>query len=282
MRERISYYRQYRLSIRDTPMIPVKPIANFNYVTLTCRKDLKMTQLSLETLVRHSSALPELVVAYDESLTENEVQEAFKFWSRPFLCLDRLSTAKFHHDQGQQLLANFCDKHIFGFKLSVCLRVAQQNRVLYADSDVLWFRDSVELMKRYSEKAIYAAEDYNDSYNKKLLLKLDEQLQKYLAQTPFINAGFAIFNRFIPEIDEYKEFLSYILAEQPIHHFSEQTLVAILTKTIGDTIKEQDVYVKEHYLTSWKASFCQKPWIARHYISPVRHQLWIDAITAVN
>ncbi|EGJ30478.1 MULTISPECIES: hypothetical protein [Moorena] len=279
---RISEWRRYRIAFRNIPLIPEKPKANFSYVTLTCRKDLMMSQVSLETLARHTRALPDLVIAYDESLTESEVKEFFSFWPGKIYCLDRASTAAFHDERGWPLLADFCRKHIFGFKFAACLRIAHKNRVLYADSDILWFRDVVQLMNCYSKKAIYAAQDYTNSYNLRLLSKLPNALQEEMSYPPFINAGFAIFNRFISEIDNYQELLLYALTEDKIHLFSEQTLVAILAKTVGDTIQKQDVYVDKDRLTYWIESFHNQPWSARHYVGPIRHQLWIDANAALN
>jgi hypothetical protein len=280
LRLRYSSFCHYRLSRRRIPGLAPRPEADFAYLTLTCRQDILMTQLSLKSLWRTAHRLPSLAVAHDETLAGAEVLQSLSFWPGPVGCIDRAGTAAFHERNGAPFLAEFCRRHVFGFKLAACLRLAAEHRVFYADSDVLWLHDIGALMSRCGQKPLYAAVDCGPSYDFELAGRLGEARRNRLLTPPHINAGVALFNRALPELNTYDADLASLLANGPISQFSEQTLVALLVQDIGGTFGEEDVRVTEDRLTAPSPSFRHHPWIARHYISPVRAQYWIDAMAA--
>lgn len=279
LRWRGSMLFQYLLSFGKTPQLTPKPAADFNYLTLMCRADLVMTRLSLVSLAKNSSALPRLVIAHDESLSREEVRKALAFWPAPFDCFSREAVASYWDTSGRVMLAKFCSGHIFGYKLAACLRLAQSGRVLYADSDVLWFRDAVMLMKECYSLPLYATTDLGHSYNHRILKTLSENLESLLQSPPYLNAGVAVYNRDLLELNQYDEYIREALSEDPVHRFSEQGLVAALAKQIGGVIPNDVICMAENDRNSILASFNGEPWCARHYVSMphVRQQFWIDA-----
>lgn len=279
LRWRGSMLFQYLLSRGKSPCLKYKPPADFSYLTLMCREDSLMTRLSLLSLAKNSSALPRLVIAHDESISEEEVRKVLDFWPISFDCLSREEVASRLCASEGAMLAKFCNRHIFGYKLAACLLLAKECRVLYADSDVLWFRDAGMLMQECALKPLYATTDLGHSYNHRILSTLPENLEFLLQQQPYLNAGVAIYNRNLPELNLYHDYISEALSEHPVHRFSEQGLVAALAKQIGGVISNDVVCMAQNDRNSILPSNKDESWYARHYVSMprVRQQYWIDA-----
>jgi hypothetical protein len=259
--------------------VPSKPNAGFTYLTLACIDDLLMTRCSLYTLARSSSALPRLVVACDESLPEKVLKDSLDFWPSEIICLNREVVSNFWRMRADQQIADFCMRHIFGYKIAACLMLAVDSRVLYSDGDVLWFRDPVNLMGIHGEFPLYGSSDIYASYHHNLLGKLPGSLPEDLKNRPFINAGVAIYNRDLHEIDRFRQYLDAVLSEDPVHRFSEQGLVAALVVQIGGVISSETVCMDHEESSLCLPSFRSKPWVARHYISrpDLRAQFWVDS-----
>jgi hypothetical protein len=274
---RTSTLFQHLLAQKKFKLLPSKPPANFAYLTLMCRRDLLMTQLSLLSLARVCTKLPSLIVAHDESLVAQEVREALSFWPQPIKCLDCPTVASYHQVKGLEQLAIFCKRHIFGFKLAACLYAVNTGQLLYADADVLWFKDPEPLVTSHTDKVVWGAEDCHPSYDPDLLRYLPEDQVQLLSKKPFVNAGFALYNQLFLNAIQLQTYTEVILKNDPIHEFSEQTLVAIHAKTEGGILTSEEVCVSCEYTTNIYPSFSGKNWFARHYIRPVRQQFWIDA-----
>jgi hypothetical protein len=279
LRRHSSHAFHHLLSKWNPRKLSAKSPASFSYLTLACRADLLMTQLSLYSLARHSAALPRLVVAHDETLSEPAVRKALAFWPASFECLSREAVALYWESIDGGLLARFCRKHIFGYKLAACLKCCRERRVLYADADVLWFRDASGLMRECVSLPLYATTDIYDSYNHGLLDTLPAPLASSLRERPYVNAGVAIYNRDLPEIALFRSYVSAALAEDPVHRFSEQGLVAALAKQMGGVIPNNVVCMDHEDRFVFRSSFGGQSWYARHYISrpDLRSQFWIDA-----
>jgi hypothetical protein len=262
--------------------LATKPPANYSYLTLACRADLLMTRLSLYSLARRSSTLPRLLVALDETLSEEDLREALSFWPTDVECLTRDGVASYWDASGDRQLTDFSRRHIFAYKLASCLMISREGRVLYADSDVLWFGDADGLMRECVSLPLYATTDIYASYNQGLLDTLPVSLMDLMHAGPYVNAGVAIYNRDLPEVGLFREYLEASLAEDSVHRFSEQGLVAALTKKIGGVIPDTAVCMDHEERSVFLPSFRSKSWYARHYISrpDLRAQFWIDAFWA--
>lgn len=238
-----------------------------------------MTKTSLYSLLRSSSALPKLVVACDESLAEDELKDTLNFWPGDMECLHREGVANYWHNRGNDGIAIFCRRHIFGYKLAACLMMAVKGRVLYVDADVLWFRDPTSFMDMYKRLPLYGTTDIYPSYNDNTLGFLPDALSACLMKPPFVNAGLAIYNREIHEISRFVRYLDAVLLESPVHRFSEQGLVAALVKQSGEVIPNEIICMDHNENSVFLPSFRSKQWFARHYISrsDLRAQFWVDA-----
>lgn len=279
LRWRLSIISNYLLTKFSFQPIPNKPIAKFSYITLVCRADLLMTRLSILSLASVSRRLPSLIIACDDTLTVEDAASAFSFWPGPIKFLKRAHVAE-EVKECSGMLAEFARRHIFGYKLACCFMEAKKGRVLYADGDVLWFRDIYLLMEQCITLPLYATTDIAPSYNIALLGKLPEDLGEGLAESPYLNAGVAVYNRAIPGFGDFSRYLQHALAEEPIHRFSEQSLIAAIVKRHGGVIPNDAIAMRSANRFAFQASYRGRQWFARHYVSvpAIRMQFWIDAL----
>jgi len=249
----------------------------FAYATIVRQADLTMSRVSLQSVNRRSATAPKLFVGCDESLPVPQARDFYSSWPGGVQAVNAKEVADWHRRNGDERMAQFCEAHIFGFKHALCLMALETEAkpVLYCDSDVLWFRDPAALVAGHGSKSVFGTVDCGYSYNHRLLEAFPRHKEK-LSRPHGINAGFALYNARPKYGAEENEFLDAVLQEDPVHFFSEQTFFALLVKNQGGLIDAGDVVTSEKntVLPSWIG----KKWYARHYVSPVRHQLWTDAM----
>jgi hypothetical protein len=80
--------------------------------------------------------------------------------------------------------------------------------------------------------------------------------------------------------EDYKAELSVYWEKIGNHpnHFTEQTFLAIASKLLGGEVWSMtEVACFQSDRFDLKPSFQKQPWVARHYVGPVRHLFWKDA-----
>jgi hypothetical protein len=249
----------------------------FSFATIVRKEDLKMSGISLKSCNKHGTTAPKLIVGCDDSVSVQTASAFYRSWPGGVDAFAISDVAQWHRHKGDEIMARFCEAHVFGFKHCLCLMALEMNRqpVLYSDSDVLWFRDPAQLVAKYCSQSVFGSIDCGLSYNHSLLADFPEY-KALLADGCGINAGFAIFNDCPKYGPQEVSFIQRVLEQKPAHFFSEQTLLAILTKKQGGVIAEDDVVISES--RSLFPSWISKKWYARHYVSSVREQIWSDAI----
>ncbi len=275
---RIAEISKYFLLKTTRSKFQARPFeSEFSYVTIVRKSDLALCRLSLQSYNKVSRFAPKLLVGLDESLSKADALDFFSTWPGGVEILSISDVANWHRSEGNNRMATFCEKHVFGFKHALCLLALkkERKRVLYCDSDVLWFRDGSKLLECYGKSNLVGTTDCGFSYNRALLDKFPKWREVLLGDSG-INAGFAIYNRTPEYGDEEIQILDAILEETPIHFFSEQTLFAILVRKQGAMISNGDVtnFEKRSASPSWLF----KNWYARHYVSSIRFQFWTDAL----
>src|SRR5437773_5487543 len=123
-----------------------KPIANFCYLTMCDRAHWLMLRESLFSLYRSWNSLPEITVVSDGSWTANDFAEVFAWWPMPITVLTREEICLSALAAGFPELADFGRVSIWVLELATVTTQAKQRAVLYADADILWFRDPAPLL----------------------------------------------------------------------------------------------------------------------------------------
>jgi hypothetical protein len=250
----------------------------FQYLTLTCHRDLLMTRVSLASLARKATRLPKLIIAHDESLTTDEARSYFSDWPEEVDFYSRLATEHHFEEIGEPHIAEFCRRHIFGFKLAACLLASENGRVLYSDADVLWFGDCFELMTCRNSMPLYGSSDLGFSFDQQLVGRLPAPLQESIYESPGVCAGFAIYNSKIIQQPLLHVLTRAILDEQLIGRFAEQTIVAALVCLIGEKLPGDFVRMLPTDFAKLRSSHQNTVAFACHYPDSLRPQFWIDRV----
>lgn len=246
------------------------------YLTLACRRDLVMLRASLSSLLQHLRNLPVLILAFDESLSREDLETHFSDWPGEIQFWSREETTKFHAERGEISIAEFCRRDIFGFKFAACARAAETSRTLYADSDVLWFQDSNSLMASCNEQPVYGSTDLGTSVDEPTVEMLSEETKALVLQFPRVCAGFAIYNRPIEPGEELRRVLSRILSTDRIGRLTEQTFIGVMVRSFGALISDDFVPMVRPITARFKQDHIGERTFACHYPGELKTQLWID------
>ena len=265
-------------AFRKPPVLPATsaPEAEFFYLSLVCQRDLLLTRLNLASLLRHTATLPKLILAHDESLTQNEVKTEFADWPAEIICYSRDDCSQHMAQENRHEMAEFCNRHIFGYKLAACLRASQYGRVLYSDADVLWLGDCNELMSEHQQVPILGSHDIGIAIDDNVVEMLPEVAAKLVQEKPRVCAGFAIYNQPLLSHPLVADTVQQIIANAEIGRLAEQTLVGALARTEGGIIPAEHVQMIQPNTAKLRLAYSQRPAFARHYPYNVRPQFWID------
>ncbi|GAB4233158.1 MAG: hypothetical protein Kow0049_16430 [Stanieria sp.] len=146
--------------------------------------------------------------------------------------------------------------------------------ILWCDSDILWFKElsSLPTGLKKSSVILKTTEDFQQSYDPNLL----EQKLKHLHEFHFVNTGLVFLKGNLLEACKLKNLIN--CASKNPHHFSEQTILAEAAYQL-----RQNYWTLEEINCSYDSyslilpTFFRKKWVAKHYVSGIRHQLWQDA-----
>lgn len=268
----------YRLVLKvlPSPRISPKPEQNLTLVSMCGAKHLGLLQQSLISLYGAWSALPKLHIVSDGSITVAEMQQALRWWSgtKEFSLWEEI--VAYHAERGRHSIVKFAQSNIMGKKLAVILKAGELGPTLWCDSDILWFKDfsSIPKLDRASSLPILKiSEDYQPSYDPRLI----EYGLKHLACPPYRNAGLIYIQGELLKYCNLQPLID-LAAEYPCND-AEQTVFAEANYQLDSGIWLRDEIAcfaddREEMLPNYTG----KSWIARHYIGPVRHLFWRDAL----
>ncbi len=234
-----------------------------------------MLEQFLYSLARSWASLPRVAVALDRDEDEATFRVVTERWPgslqlvRPRDVADRLA--------GQDLddVLAFARREVVGRKLAAVVAFALDGAVLYADVDVLWFGDGGDLyeLDRGGEAELVISEDYQASYDPRLVpVRLS-----HLASPPFLCAGIMLARGQFLRATSMRDLLPF-LAESGVF-FTEQTILAESACRLGrKTFSRTQIYSGDTDRFTLSPTYVGKEWIARHYVNPVRHLLWRDAL----
>lgn len=235
-----------------------------------------MTRASLASLLKHAKKLPTIVLAFDESLSTETLQDSLSDWPGEMVCWSREDTSRFHDAQGESGLAEFCRRDIFGFKLAACKRASQNSRTLYCDADVLWFHDCGRLMKKHADRPLYGSTDLGKSVDDETVSLLSPDSQHLVLQEPRVCAGFAIYNTPIEFSEEITQVIETLIAKECIGRLAEQTLVGLMVRERGELIDFERVPMLRPISAKFGQDHISEDTFACHYPGELKTQLWID------
>lgn len=239
------------------------------------RSMLRECLLSLE---RVWPRLPRVRVVSDGSLDPQRVRRDLRHWKGEIEVLSwrdltaRLAAPRF------ATLVRFAERNAMGAKMAAVVASALEGPTLYCDVDVLWFRYPETLQALLaaagaSGPRLALSPDCRPAYDPELVpSRLPE-----LAAPPYLCAGLLFAEGDFLAACALWDLLEYA-AEKGIG-VTEQTILAEAHRQLGGrSWPESEIALFEADRTSLGLSFRDQPWAARHYVGPVRHLFWRDAL----
>lgn len=229
-----------------------------------------MLNVSILSLVKSWKAIPKFKIYSDGTISPGEIKRKLA-WLGPAVevadvesCYDELTLPDEDH------FKSFAERHVMGKKLLVILCNARKHPILWSDSDVLWFRDFSRSL--HPQLCLKMSRDYQPSYSPAFYDKYSE-----LSAPPYLCAGFLFLAGDLSKKVDLFDMVN-VAIERP-DHFSEQTIIARAAKLLrSENWSAEEIACFESDKDSLIPDYWSRPWIARHYVGPVRHLFWRDAL----
>jgi hypothetical protein len=251
----------------------------YGIVIICGQSQLNMLQVCLKSIYKCFTKLPHVFLFTDLNFDAGECKKAVSWFPDDQISVISGSVCIDYHRQNQKTaLVSFAEKNPMGLKLAAILQVLDSGKpVIYCDTDVIWYDDPYPVVKQYIERddfELAMSEDFQPAYDAALIEKAGLQT---LDQSPFFCAGILLIKNLTARSAAILERLLMIAAQES-NHFSEQTIFALLNRESGNIALD-----KNKFLLKTEDQFEIKPRslpdvTARHYIGPVRHLFWRDAL----
>lgn len=264
------------LNLMPMPRVPPKPQLELILLSMCGVKHLGCLQQSLLSLYMAWSSLPKLQIVSDGSLTFPMLEKAFDWWPGTKSFSSWTRSVAYHQQKGRDSLVKFGNNNLMGRKLAIILEFAERGATLWCDSDILWFRElsSLPEVVKGNLPTFKMSEDYNQSYDKNLI----KQGLEHLCKPPFMCAGLIFLEGDLIQACDLNRLLD--IAATKSNWFTEQTIFAEAAYQLGRSYwPREKIAIFDHDQLSLKIpTYFRKDWVARHYVGPVRHIFWRDAL----
>jgi hypothetical protein len=258
-----------------TPKPKKKPILNLTLLSMTGEHHLLMLEQCLLSIARHWVAIPELIIVSDGNIPIEAIQKRLSWWCGPLEIKQWQEFTTYHSNRERPELATYAEKDPFGKKLAAILAVAEQKRMIWCDTDIIFYNDFSKILLNTpaNTPCIYTTEDWTRAYDDNLIKKGLSHLQ----EIPPVNTGLVLCEGNLYDSCGLKTLVAACIST--CHSFTEQTILAEAVYRKGKVLWDCElikIILKDHQ--SIKPTYLRSNWMARHYIRPVRHLFWRDAL----
>jgi hypothetical protein len=258
---------------------PHSSVGDYSVVIICGPNQLDMLQVCLKSIYKRFTKLPHVFLFTDLHLNIDECKKAVNWFPGDNITVIGGGVCIDYHRQNQKTaLVSFAEKNPMGLKLAAILQVLDSGKpVLYCDTDVIWYKDPYAIVKQHIELngfELAMSEDFQPAYDTHLVEKAGLQT---LNELPYFCAGILLVKTLTAQNGSILEKLLAIAVQQS-NHFSEQTIFAFLNRKSNNIALDKNKFLLK---TEDQFDIKTKPLqevIARHYIGPVRHLFWRDAL----
>lgn len=266
-------YRQL-LKFKKIKSAPIRESSEVTILTMTGKYFIHMTRLSLASIAKTWTTVPNLVITSDGTISTEEIKKKLAFWPGQLKVESWEETAIYHLGKNRKALLKYGDAHPFGKKLAIILRHAETGPVIWIDSDILFFNDfSPFIPQTVAGFACGGSEDFMAAYDDAVIKKLNCNLY-HLYQ---FNAGLL----YVSGKNIYEDFKLEDVLESihPEYDFcTEQSIFAyIASRSMGIIWPATSIKNFNQDNQHISPMPVDDNTIARHYTSNVRHLFWRDA-----
>jgi hypothetical protein len=262
------------LSRWPIPLQPAKPTAHFCYLTMCDRAHWLMLRESLFSLYRSWNSLPEITVVSDGSWAANQFAEVFAWWPTPITVLMREEICLSAQSAGFPELADYGRQSIWGLELATVTTQAKQHPVLYADADILWFRDPALLLgEPLSWNKPRALRESNCHQRRDMALRHCARV----LDPPFVNGGIVALHGGLMAPALLRSMVQEALPH-PRDSSCQQTIIATAVKLGGEFFADKLSLVEFDDVYRFRSrDMWGEGYYSRHYVNWMRHLLYRDA-----
>lgn len=257
--------------------VPVMTIGDFVYVTMCSNRDLDMAKASIISFILNSKIHPkEYIVVSDGTWSLKEGEEYFDNFVSPLKLIsweDCVASISEIYPE----MAIWCQKQIWGRKLAAIITFSLNSRVLFSDSDVLWFKTPFN-HKELENLKLKLSVDNDYFYDNECIKTL--ALEGVYTTSYSVNCGIVFVCDFDNTITPIARECMKYEAESP-GNFSEQTFFAILNMKYDSVWTPDQIRVDISDMMSdfAETSEITNEMIARHYVWRLKWIFWKDYIT---
>ncbi len=274
-RESLRDWFKGRVLRRGYASLSPKPIWNMTLLLYAGAQQKEMVRECLWSIYHAWPELPRVKLVSDGSVTPSALLESIDWWPGEKKAESWEAGAEYHAQRGRVDVRTFAGNNMLGKKLSAILAAGESERVLYCDSDLLWFGGPPAVPDASVSAAVQLAVDLSPHYDDHLLKMLSIN---DLDKIPALNTGLVYASG--PVYTECGlDRLMSIVAREP-SYFSEQTIMAYAARKLGGRHWPLDQIILKVDDKSWPIRHpSERPsWMARHYVGDVRHWFWRDAL----
>jgi hypothetical protein len=251
----------------------------YDLVILCGAQQVDMLRLCLKSIYNRFEKLPHVFVFTDLNVNMDECKKAVKWFPAENLNIIRgIDCLNYHFNHKKESLIAFAKNNPMGIKLAAIMQMLNAGKpIIYCDTDVLWYNDPLPVIKEYLKDEDFEmamSEDFQPAYDQNLVKKANLDA---LNKAPYFCAGILMIKKLSEQNQKTLTSLLKIV-EQESNHFSEQTIFAFLNKKGNNLALDNTKFIIK---TTDQFDLQSHPIpgvIARHYIGPVRHLFWRDAL----
>lgn len=267
-------YREI-VRILPEPLVTKKDPLGIPLVTMCGRAHLLLLEQLLFTIAIRWNLMPNVVVVSDGTANVSQIRQTLRWWPAGLDVVGWQTFRDFHQERERSELVQYADKDPFGRKLSTILAMAEQTRLLWCDCDILFFSDFSTLVAKPASHGPFleSAQDSFYSYDR----CLTEGRLQHLYGRPPVNTGLILCEGNFYDSCGLGDIIKQGIPNRM--YLTEQTILAEAVFQAGRIAWDLDVIVMFNGDESTLSpTYLGKHWIARHYVGPIRHLFWRDAL----
>ncbi|NOW98772.1 hypothetical protein [Mucilaginibacter sp. SG564] len=264
----------YRKLLRHKKIVvsSSKPQADLTVITMTGKKIMDMTRLSILSIARYWDNLPKLIVASDGTISTEEICKNLSFWPGELVATNWEQTEAYHLAKNRTALVNYAHGHVLGKKMAVILHYAEIEPVVWIDSDILFYGDFLKHIPPHGDFICGGSEEGYSVYDDRALNFFNNNLYDVYK---FSSGLLLIYGQHIYEQFNLEELLTQLPNHD--HYFTEQTIFAHMASTSAGILWSMDAIKNFNHDNQQIKPMSKNNVLGRHYTVNVRHLFWRDA-----
>jgi hypothetical protein len=170
--------------------------------------------------------------------------------------------------EAPEIIVRFSEKDIWGKRLVAYMTHRLSITTIFTDSDILFyqeFKKIIPLIRTGNWFMNDTGPNFDSFYCASGLA----------ASSPYLNAGFLIFNS-PPKWDILIKYIDDRMKAGNVEHYTEQTAVhKMMVETGQGKTLDENLFIlnaSDHF--TWRVHFAIDKIALRHFVSPVRHKMW--------